>query len=76
MEFDPLRAGEEADGGRHLQRLIVVTGVSRLLPAQLVTSRQIVDRAVYGEVSVIAVIAGASHGQETAGRVLVWKSVV
>jgi hypothetical protein len=66
------RPGKEACGGGYLSRLAVVTRMTRLLPRQLVTSRQMVDRAIYGTVSVIAVIAAASHGHAPAGQVLIF----
>jgi hypothetical protein len=52
-----------------------VPRVSLILPAHLMKSRRTVDRADYGTVFVIAVIAGASHDHGIAGRVVVYAAV-
>jgi hypothetical protein len=49
--------------------------LTSVLAPHLVAARHTVDRAVYGTVSVIAVIAGASHGEASAGRLLVFAVV-
>jgi hypothetical protein len=49
--------------------------LASVVAPQLVAARDTVDRAVYGTVSVIAVIAGASHDHESASRVLVFAAV-
>jgi len=53
----------------------VVTRLAHILTPHLVADRHTVDRSVYGTVTVIAVIAGASHDDESAGRVLVFAAV-
>ena len=49
--------------------------LANVLTPHLVAARHTVDRAVYGTVSVIAVIAGASHGESSAARLLVFAAV-
>jgi hypothetical protein len=49
--------------------------LTNVLAPHLVAARHTVDRAVYGTVSVIAVIAGASHGDTSAGSLLVFTAV-
>lgn len=46
-----------------------------VLAPHLVAARSTVDRAVYGTVSVIAVIAGAAHAERSAGKVLAFAAV-
>lgn len=48
---------------------------ARILAPQLVAGRRPVAGAVYGTVSVVAVIAGAAHGKESAARVLGFAAV-
>jgi hypothetical protein len=49
--------------------------LANVLAPHLVAARNTVDRAVYGTVSVLAVIAGASHDERSAGRVLAFAAV-
>ncbi len=49
--------------------------LANVLTPHLVAARHTVDRAVYGTVSVIAVIGGASHDERSSGRVLAFASV-
>ena len=49
--------------------------LASVLVPQMVAARHTVDRAVYGTVSVLAVIAASAHGKESAGRVLVFSAV-
>ena len=49
--------------------------LASVLAPHLVAARHTVDRAVYGTVSVIAVIAGAAHGSESVRRVLAFAAV-
>lgn len=53
----------------------MVTRLAHILAPHLVAGRHTVDRSVYGTVSVIAVIAGASHDDESAGRILAFAAV-